>query len=125
MDPTKGIRAQSQRAPDKMQVLLLEVLNNVFEIEKKLRRLREPNTITRNLSSIRSAFEQLHLSYEDPLGEVWDDTRSDCEASIAGSETDRLRIVEVIKPVVRHLSPSGITQIVQKGTVVVQSESSL
>ena len=34
------------------------------------------------------------LSYHNPLGEIYTDTRTDCEATIAGTEVENLEIIE-------------------------------
>jgi hypothetical protein len=112
---------------------LLDVLNQVFEIEKKSRKLVEENSINRNVRKLRAQFEkgfplslpegamEVGLTYHDPTGEPYDETRTDCEASIAGESAENLRIVETIKPIIR-LQQGGLNLIVQRAVVVVQSE---
>ena len=111
----------------------LNLLNQVFEIEKKASKLEEPNSIERNVRRIKSLFEEglpvtvghaavkLSLVYHDPAGESYDETRTDCEASIAGDSAENLRIIEVIKPVIRVQGEGIISRIVQKAVVVVAS----
>jgi hypothetical protein len=111
---------------------LLDILNQVFEIEKKVARLEEENSISRNLRKLRAQFEggfpvampsgvaQVRLVYHDPTGEPYDETRTDCEASIAGNSGEDLQIVEVIKPIIR-LQHNDINVIVQRAVVVAQS----
>lgn len=109
----------------------IDVLNQVFEIEKKLQKLTEANSIARNVRRLRSQFEsgqwvagnqvpKLSLVYHDPTGEPYDETRTDCEAGIAGSSADNLRIVETIKPIIR-LQQGGVTVIVQRAVVIVSA----
>jgi len=62
------------------------------------------------------------LIYQNPLGEPYNETRTDLEASIAGSSADNLVITEVIKPIIRLRTNSGATTIVRKGVVVVESK---
>jgi len=107
----------------------LDILNQVFEIEKKLKKLQEPNTILRNIATLKSLIandsppeNKQSLLVRDPLGERYECTRTDCEASIAGTSTDDLVIVEVIKPII-ELRVGDTTQIVQKAVVVVQSNN--
>ena len=57
------------------------------------------------------------FSYHNPLGEKYDHTRIDCDASIAGQSDENLIIIEVIKPIIRFHQQDR-TQIVQKGLVV-------
>ncbi len=62
------------------------------------------------------------LSYHNPIGEKYSDTRTDLEASIAGSSSENLVITEVIKPIIRYRQGS-MTMIARKGIVVVESKS--
>lgn len=103
---------------------LLDFLNQVFEVEKKLSRIDQPNSIDRNVRKMREAFEdgllgEYGLVYQNPMGEPYNETRTDCEASIAGDSLEGLVITEVIKPVI-YLKHRGHTQLVQKAVVVVE-----
>jgi hypothetical protein len=107
---------------------LIELIDQVFEIEKKVQGLSEKNSIDRNVSKMKSIFEDLFfqereggLIYHNPMGEAYKESRTDLEASIAGNSTDELIIVEVIKPIIRYKN-GGITQIVRKGVVVVETK---
>lgn len=60
--------------------------------------------------------------YYNPIGEDYNITRTDCEASIAGDSTDNLLITEVIKPIIRLHSGSA-SFIVQKAVVVVKAKN--
>lgn len=109
----------------------LELLNQVFEIEKKVSSLKEANSIHRNLTKIKETFknifpsessEESGLSYYDPIGEPYNETRTDVEASIAGTSTERLIITEVIKPIIRY-HKGGINTIAQKGVVIVETKN--
>lgn len=104
----------------------LEILNQVFEIEQKALKL-EGHSIHRNVNKLKDLFESgfsdsISICYHNPVGEKYDETRTDCEASISGESTENLIITEVIKPIVR-ISQNGITQIVQKGIVVAESQN--
>jgi hypothetical protein len=104
----------------------IEILDQVFEIEKKLGSISEPNSVGRNVNRIKECFEYLMvdsgLIYHNPFGEKFDETRTDLEASIAGSSADNLVVTEVIKPIIRLRTNSGVTTIVRKGVVVVESK---
>ena len=99
---------------------LLLVLNNLFEIEKKLSLHGDPNNLNRNISRIKVAVEELGFFYEDPMGEEFQETRTDLDATISGKETEGLKVVEVIKPIIR-LVRSDLSRVVQKGVVVVEA----
>lgn len=118
---------QQYKLPEN-QKILLDFLNQIFEIEKKLERIQESNSIGRNVNKIKELFEtELYsqgsgLTYYNPIGEPYSETRTDCDASIAGESTENLVIIEVIKPIIR-LKQGGFNQIVQKAVVIVQTQN--
>lgn len=113
----------------------LDLVNQVFEIEKKSAALQESNSIGRNVSKMRNLieseiFQDTHgtvgLSYHNPIGESYSHSRSDCEASIAGAGSENLEIVEVIKPIIFFsFQEHGLVRkiIVQKAVVVAKERS--
>jgi hypothetical protein len=114
---------------------ILDLLNQVFEIDKKVRKFHEASGIDRHLRKMRSIFEdgirlgvgsaiaEVRLTYHDPTGEPYDETRTDCDASIAGSSLDNLRIVETIKPIIRLQSGSS-NVILQRAVVIARAAES-
>jgi len=105
----------------------IEILDQVFEIEKKLDSINEPNSIGRNVNRLKEYFEYLMpdggLIYQNPIGEKFNETRTDLEASIAGNSAENLVVTEVIKPIIRLRTNTGVTTIVRKGVVVVESKN--
>lgn len=110
--------------PDPIEVprWLLQILNNVCEIERKLGVNSELAPLRRNIERIKDALQHQHLFYEDPMGQSFSDTRNDLDASISGVGNDNLVVVEVIKPIVR-LGTADFSRVVQRGIVVVQSKT--
>jgi hypothetical protein len=106
---------------DPSQQILLRMLNQLFELEKKVDKLEARTSLNRNLKRLKEGMEELGLSYENPLGEPYDETRTDCDASISGSSTDNLYIVEVIKPIVFQ-QVDGVKQMIQRGVVIVEGK---
>jgi hypothetical protein len=112
----------------------LDFMNQIFEIEKKSNNLQEENSISRNINKIKGLMEDeffkgsstIGLSYHNPLGEDYSDTRTDCEATIAGDSADNLEIIEVIKPII-YYSYSDYDKImkviVQPAVVIVKSKT--
>ena len=112
----------------------LDFMNQIFEIEKKANNLTEENSISRNINKIKGLLEDeffkgsstIGLSYHNPIGEVYSDTRTDCEATIAGEGTENLEIIEVIKPII-YYSYSDYDKImkviVQPAVVIVKSKT--
>ena len=106
----------------------LTILNQIFEIENKLQKVQEQNSIQRNIDRLKDFFvnEALSdgqgLSYYNPLGESYDETRVDCEASISGTSHENLEIIEVLKPII-YAQVGNIKMVVQKAIVIVQSKN--
>jgi hypothetical protein len=98
------------------------IINNLFEIEKKVSIHGDVGNILRNVTKIREVIEGQGLTFEDPQGQAFTQTRADLEATISGEGTEDLYVVDVIKPIIR-VSISGISQVVQKGIVIVESKS--
>lgn len=112
----------------------LDFVNQIFEIERKVNNLQEENSIIRNINKIKALLEDelfkgnstIGLSYHNPLGEDYSDTRTDCEATIAGDRTDNLEIIEVIKPIIYYSYSDYdkvIKVIVQPAVVIVKSKN--
>ena len=99
----------------------LTLLNNLFEVERKLDLHGDPGNASRNVEKMKNTFAEQMLFYEDPMGEPFKETRTDLEATITGAGTDNLVVVEVIKPVIRH-GDMAFSRVVQKGIVLVQSK---
>ena len=112
----------------------LDFMNQIFEIEKKAANLKEENSIQRNLNKMKGILEEdffkgsstIGLTYHNPIGETYSDTRTDCEATIAGTGVENLEIIEVIKPIIFYAYQENervIKVIVQPAVVIVQSKN--
>lgn len=118
---------------------LFVALNQLYELERKLKKQDDTANLSRNVSKIRDAFAEeglpaldggggqcrVGLAYEDPLGQPFNETRTDLEATISGSATEDLIVVEVIKPIIRAILRDGFSWVVQKGVVIVESRKEL
>ncbi len=100
---------------------VLGILNNVFEIERKLATYGDPGNASRNVERLKDTLAEEGVFFENPMGQPFRETRTDLEASISGAGTDNLVVVEVIKPIVRY-GTADSSKVVQKGIVVVQSK---
>lgn len=98
----------------------LMLLNNLYEIEKKLLVHGDKGNISRNVEKIKDILAGEQLFYEDPINQVFKETRTDLEATISGESTENLVVTEVIKPIIRH-GNEQYSKVVQKGIVVVTS----
>ena len=99
--PGKGI------SPEK----IFEIIDQIFDIERKVEMINEPNSIQRNINRLKESFGNIFTRsnefdigyiYENPLGESYDATRINVEANITGESTENLVITEVIKPIIRY-----------------------
>jgi hypothetical protein len=105
-----------------MEDSIIKIANQLFEIEKKSAGREEFAPISRNIKRMRDTVEELGYAYKDPTGEPYNETRTDCEASISGSSISNLYISETIKPLVYKID-SGINMIVQKAVVIVEAKN--
>lgn len=93
---------------------IVNIINQVFEMDKKA-----GPSVQRHIERIRNELQEMGYTYHNPLHEKWDDTRTDCEASISGALKSKMLITEVVKPVV-HQVQDGSKKIIQKAIVVVE-----
>ena len=95
---------------------LVEIANQLCSLEKKI--VKDPNSATymRHLLRIKQSLEDLGITYHNPEGEKYTDSRTDIEATLTGEISENMFISEVIKPIVIHNK-----QIVQSGIVIVGS----
>lgn len=103
---------------------ILVALNQLYEMEQKLKKTGDAANLQRNVGKMKDAFEEFGLTYEDPMGQPFKETRTDLEATISGGGTENLVVVEVIKPIIRAVLREGageFSKVIQKGIVVVES----
>ena len=112
-----GINPQTQK-------IIISAVNQIFEIERKLKQKGDPSNINRNIGKLRDIFSEAGYIYENPLGQPCDETRTDLDATISGSDINNLVVVEVIKPIIRFVvcdNHGKFSTIIQKGIVVVEA----
>lgn len=102
-----------------MEQTILRLLNQYFELEKKMK-LKKDSAYDRQMTRMAETFGELGFELHDPLMEPYNDTRTDCEASITGNGKGQLYISEVIKPIVIR-NEEGRKTIIQKAVVIVES----
>lgn len=110
---------------DEQLAFHLNILNRIFELEKRLGDTTEKPAVARNFERLRRQFEEAlpgdagGLFLHDPYGEKYSDTRTDLYADTAGTGEGPLRIVETLKPIV-YLRGNGENRIVQRGIVIIR-----
>lgn len=100
---------------------VFSTLSNLYEIERKLALHGDAGNALRNIEKMKDTFADMRVFYEDPMGQEFKETRTDLDATISGSATDNLIVVEVIKPIIRY-GDTAFSKVVQKGIVVVESD---
>ncbi len=98
----------------------LQIINQIFDMEKKMDKMENGRTLERNIKRIKAQLSDMNLEYLNPLGERFNDTRTDVTATISGSSSKNLIITEVIKPIIVQ-RVGNVQQIVQLGVVIVES----
>lgn len=102
------------------QQVLCKIINQLFQIKEKVNASDDSNGMQRKFDRIHTYLEELNLHVHNPIGESYDDTRLDCEATISGDSINNLEIVEVIKPII-YLKSDGNT-LLQRGVVIVKGK---
>lgn len=95
---------------------LIEIANQICQIEKKSEKDENSANYSRHIQRIKTSLLELGISYHNPEGEKYLDTRTDIEANITGEISADMRITQTIKPIVFH---NG--KIAQVGVVIVES----
>jgi hypothetical protein len=98
--------------------LWIKMANLIFELEKKLSAQQPSTGVVRNIDRMKAVLEEAGLLLVNPIGELYYETRTDLEASIAGSANGSLIILDVIKPIV-YANQDGLRSLLQKGVVIV------
>src|SRR5712691_614878 len=60
---------------------LLTAMNQLYEIEQKLKQHDDPHGLQRNVSKMKDAFDACGLVYEDPMGQAFKETRTGADFS--------------------------------------------
>jgi hypothetical protein len=106
---------------------VISLINQVFEIEEKQKMIEQKNSIDKNVRNLKELleegfFQDFGISYYNPIGEDFKDSRTDCDVVENLSNTfENLVIIQVIKPIIRVKQNDAI-RIIQRARVVVQSK---
>jgi hypothetical protein len=109
--------------------LLDEIKNKQTKLNAKQQQLNSIEATKRIITKMKDCFyikddisgNEAHYYYKNPIKESYDDTRTDVNAHISGTETDNLVVVEVIQPIIR-MKVNNQSIVVQKGIVIVASK---
>ncbi len=99
------------------QSALLRIINQAFEMEKKMQKQEALQPLQRNLERMLLAIEEMGYRLHNPAGEQYDEQRTDYEVNISGDANNKLYITEVLKPAV-YLIEQNKPFLVQKAVVI-------
>lgn len=99
---------------------LVQIINQVFEIQHKLKELDKADSFERNFNRLAHIFKESGLIMHDPTGENYVESRTDCEASITGDVRKPMKIAKTLKPII-YQSEGSQLQLLQKAVVLVSN----
>ncbi len=100
----------------------IKVMNQLYEIERKISQKAEMHSLQRNIDRIKNMYEEEGFFMHDPLGEPYNETRTDCEAEIGGDDVQNLYISNVIKPII-YQQAGNLKNLIQRAVVIVESRT--
>lgn len=89
-------------------------------MQAKLKEAGTTVNLGRNFDRLFSIYEEEGFIIQDPTGEVYTETRTDCEASISGRVGSKMKITRTIKPII-YQRRDGSVQLLQKGVVIAEN----
>ncbi|MDB5202137.1 MAG: hypothetical protein JWQ27_1546 [Ferruginibacter sp.] len=97
----------------------LQLINQLFEIQGKIAEIGHSSSFERNFNRLFNIFEEEGFIIQDPINESYADSRADCEASIVGASSSKMKITKTLKPAI-YQKQNGQIQLVQKAVVLVE-----
>jgi hypothetical protein len=97
----------------------LQIINQLFEMQARLKEAHMATNFERNFKRLFNIFEEEGYLIQDPTGESYQETRTDCEVSISGRVGPKMKITRTIKPVI-YLKKDGNLLLQQKAVVIVE-----
>jgi hypothetical protein len=97
----------------------LQLINQLFEIQRKIAGLNLSVGFERNFNRLFSILQDEGYIIQDPTNEQYAESRTDCEASIIGQASSKMKITKTLKPVIYH-KENGQVQLMQKAVVLVE-----
>jgi len=94
---------------------IIELINQLFELEKKKNHLGYEK-LDRNIERMKHLIEEEGYSFHNPTGELYNETRIDCQATILKDE-EPFTISDTIKPIIFSKTENTI---IQQARVIVQ-----
>ncbi|HKB43909.1 MAG TPA: hypothetical protein VKC90_05960 [Chitinophagaceae bacterium] len=98
----------------------IHIINQLFEMQAKIKDGSAAQSFERNFSRLFNLFEEEGYIVQDPTGEAYSETRTDCEASISGRIGSKMKITRTIKPII-YQRKDGSVQLLQKAVVIAEN----
>ncbi len=98
---------------------ILQVINQLFEIENKLIEQGQVAAFERNFNRLQSIWDDNGYIVQNPTGQQYTESRTDCEASIAGKLGSKMIITKTLKPIIYNKTNEQM-QLIQKAIVIVE-----
>ena len=98
----------------------IHIINQLFEMQAKISDAGLANQFERNFSRLMNLFEEDGYVIQNPTGESYTESRTDCEASISGRLGSKMKISRTIKPIIYQRKDNAV-QLLQKGIVIVET----
>ena len=98
----------------------IHIINQLFEMQAKIKEAGAAQSFERNFSRLFNLFEEEGYIVQNPTGEAYSETRTDCEASISGRISSKMKITRTIKPIIYHRK-DGMLQLLQKAVVIAEN----
>jgi hypothetical protein len=98
----------------------IHIINQLFELQSRLKDSPVASQVERNFTRLFTIFEEDGYLIQDPTGEAYQETRTDCEVSITGRLGSKMSITRTIKPII-YLRKDGSIQLLQKGVVIAEN----
>ena len=89
-------------------------------MQAKLKEAGSMHHLERNFNRLFNLLEEDGFMIQDPTGEAYSETRTDCEASISGRMSSKMKITRTIKPII-YQKKDGSVQLVQKAVVIAEN----
>ena len=100
---------------------IIQIINQLSEIKQKIAVENLEKKFERRFNRIFSILEDEGFIFQYPLGEKYNETRTDCEASIVGEASENMVIAQVIKPLIYKKSNDEVS-LIQKAVVIVEKQ---
>jgi hypothetical protein len=98
----------------------VHIINQLYEMQVKIKESEVAQNFERNFSRLFNLFEEEGFIIQDPTGEAYTESRTDCEASISGRMSSKMKITRTIKPII-YQKKDGSVQLLQKAVVIAEN----